>query len=193
MARTSDPAFYASEYIPQLASAVQPLIFAKTKDGIRQRCSVDHISVIVKGAITQAHIDTMKPRHLRGASTSKIVSLSPAAFKVAIGLGRWTTGKTFFQHYNAPVDLMTRAPRPDSMSVHGQQLLRWGWTPTPPLKVTAEEYDEPFDFWVGKTIPHLGRISAFDNGRYSVKRKQVTHCELMGLLSKARGGIRLSI
>ena len=193
MQRSADPEKFAPEYITQLATSVQPLIFAKTKAGVRLKCSVDHISNIAKKAIAAANITTMKPRHLRGASTSKIVLLSPEATAVAMGLGRWTTAKTFLQHYNAPVDLMTRAPRPDSMSGHGQQLLRWGWTPTPPLKVTAEEYDEPFDFWIGKTIPHLGRISAFDNGRYSVKRKQVTHCELMGLLSKARGGIRLSI
>jgi hypothetical protein len=25
------------------------------------------------------------------------------------------------------------------------------------------EYDEPFDFWVGKSIPYLGRVSKFDN------------------------------
>ena len=110
-----------------------------------------------------------------------------------MGLGRWTTAKTFLQHYNAPVDLMTLTPRPDSISLHGQQLLRWGWTPTPPLLVTAEEYDEPFTFWVGKSIPRLGRISKFDNGKYTMKQKQVTHGELMGLLSTARGGNRLTI
>jgi hypothetical protein len=186
MARTSDPALYAAEYITQLAATVQPLIFAKTKDGIRQRCSVDHISVIIKGAIAQAHIDTMKPRHLRGASTSKIVALSPAALTVALGLGRWTTGKTFFQHYNAPVTMLTQSAPPDSISMHGQQLLRWGWDPTPPPQVTADEYDSPSEFWVGQIVPHLGRIARFDDGRYSVARRQVTHCELMGLISSAR-------
>jgi hypothetical protein len=186
MARTSDPAFYAAEYIPQLASAVQPLIFAKTKDGIRQRCSVDHISVIIKGAIAQAHIDTMKPRHLRGASTSKIVALSPAAFTVALGLGRWTTGKTFLQHYNAPVTMIAQSKPPDCISMHGQQLLRWGWDPTPPSQVTVAEYDSPSEFWVGRIVPRLGRIAKFDDGKYSVARRQVTHCELMGLISTAR-------
>jgi integrase len=193
MQRSADPDQFAPEYIPQIATSVQPLIFAKTKAGLRIKCSVDHISNIAKKAISAANITTMKPRHLRGASTSKIVLLSPDATAVAMGLGRWTTPKTFLQHYNAPVDLMTRAPCPGSISLHGQQLLRWGWTPTPPLQVTAEEYDEPFDFWVGKLIPHLGRISKFDNGRYAIKQKQVTHCELMGLVSKARGGDRLTI
>ena len=184
---------YAPEYIPQIAAAVQPLIFARTREGVRQKCSVDHISNIVKKAISQAGIIEMKPRHLRGASTSKIVLLSPAATSVAMGLGRWTTPKTFLQHYNAPVELLTQEPSSDGISMHGQQLLRWGWTPTPPLQVTAEEYDQPSDFWVGKSISRVGRVSNFDNGKYTVAKKQVAHCEFMGLLSKARGGNRLTI
>ncbi len=193
MQRSSNPEQYAPEYIAQIAASVQPLIFAKTKNGVRLKCSVDHISNIAKKARSAAHISTMKPRHLRGASTSKIVLILPEATKVAMGLGRWTTAKTFLQHYNAPVDLMTTDLRPDSISLHGQQLLRWGWTPTPPLQVSAAEYDEPFDFWVGKSVPQLGRVSKFDNGRYMVARKQVTHCELMGLIPQARGGIRLTL
>jgi hypothetical protein len=132
---------------------VQPLIFAQTKNGLRQKCSVDHISVTLKKAIAQAHIATMKPRHLRGASTSKIVLLSPEALTVAMALGRWTTGKTFFQHFNAPVTLLPQGPVPDEIKMNGQQLLRWGWDPTPPPQVTAVEYDAPFSFWVGKSIP----------------------------------------
>jgi hypothetical protein len=191
--RSSNPEEYAPEYITQIAASVQPLIFARTKGGVRQKCSVDHISNIVKKAIAQAGIITMKPRHLRGAATSKIVLLSPAATPVAMGLGRWTTPKTFLQHYNAPVDLMTPEPSSDGISMHGQQLLRWGWTPTPPPRVTAEEYDQPSDFWVGKFFPLLGRVSKFDNGKYTVAKKRLAHCELMGLLSKARGGDRLTI
>jgi hypothetical protein len=120
--RSSDPEQYAMEYITQLASSVQPLIFARTKDGLRQKCSVDHISVILKKAVSRAKIDTMKPRHLRGASTSKIVLLSPDALSVAMGLGRWTTGRTFFQHYNAPVTLLPQNPLPDSIKMNGQQI-----------------------------------------------------------------------
>jgi hypothetical protein len=193
MQRSSDPEQYEPEYIPQIAASVQPLIFAKTTQGVRRKCSVDHISKVIQRAISQAGITTMKPRHLRGASTSKIVLLSPEATPVATKLGRWTTAKTFLQHYNAPVDLLTLTPRPDSMATQGQQLLRWGWKPTTPPAITAEEYDEPFDFWIGKYIRNLGRVSKFDNGKYTVARKQVAHCELMGLISKARGGDRISI
>ena len=106
---------------------------------------------------------------------------------VAMGLGRWTTGKTFLQHYNAPVSLLTADPPPESITTNGQQLLRWGRTPSPPPRVSAAEYDEPFAFWIGKSVPGVGRIAKFDDGNYSVARKQVTHTELMGLISKARG------
>jgi hypothetical protein len=119
--------------------------------------------------------------------------LSPAATSVAMGLGRWATPKTFLQHYNAPVELLTQEPSSDGISMHGQQLLRWGWTPTPPLQVTAEEYDQPSDFWVGKSISRVGRVSNFDNGKYTVAKKQVAHCEFMGLRSKAQGGDRLTM
>jgi hypothetical protein len=51
---------------------------------------------------------------------------------VAMGLGRWTTGKTFLQHYNAPLTLLTDASPPESIATNGKQLLRWGWTPSPP-------------------------------------------------------------
>jgi hypothetical protein len=186
LARTTDPDLYASEFIPQIAASVQPLVFARLQGGLRQKCSVDHISVIVKGAIARANMDAMKPRHLRGASTSKNLTLSPDALQIAMGLGRWTTGQTFFQHYNAPVTLLTPAVPPDSISKHGQQLLRWGWDPIPPPNVTVTEYDAPFVFWVGKSIPGLGRISKFDDGKYSVARQHVTHGDLMGLVSSAR-------
>ncbi len=139
MVRSADPDQFAAVYLAQLAESVQPLFYARTVAGVRQQCSVDHISNIIKRAILQAKISTMKPRHLRGASTSKIVLLSPDATSVAMGLGRWTTPKTFLQHYNAPVDVLTRNPCPEDISMNGQQLLRWGWNPTPPSHVSTTE------------------------------------------------------
>jgi hypothetical protein len=62
------------------------LIFAKIVDGLHQKCSVNHISAILKQAIAWAGIEAMKPRHLRGASTSKIFLLFPEAISVAMGL-----------------------------------------------------------------------------------------------------------
>ena len=187
MLRSADPVQFATVYLAQLADSVQPLVYAKTVAGVRQKCSVDHISNIIKTAISRAHISTMKPRHLRGASTSKIVLLSPDAMSVAMGLGRWTSPRTFLQHYNAPVDLLTKAPCPEGISMNGQQLLRWGWTPSPPPDVSAEEYDEHFDYWIGKAIPRVGRIIKFIDGKYWVAKQRVTHGQLMGMISKARG------
>ncbi len=75
--------------------------------------------------------------------------------------------------------------------MHGQQLLRWGWSPTPPLGVTVAEYDEAAPDWVGRSIPRLGRITTFDDGRYAVAKRHPTHSELMRLISTARadGGV----
>ena len=187
MLRSADPDQFATVYLAQLADSVQPLVYAKTVAGVRQKCSVDHISNIIKTAISRAQISTMKPRHLRGASTSKIVLLSPDAMSVAMGLGRWTSPRTFLQHYNAPVDLLTQATCPEGISRNVQQLLRWGWTPSPPPDVSAEEYDEHFDYWVGRAIPRVGRIIKFIDGKYWVAKQQVTHGQLMGMISKARG------
>ncbi len=186
LARSTDPDLYASEFIPKIAASVRPLVYARLRDGLRRKCSVDHISVIVMKAIARAKMETMKPRHLRGASTSKIFMLFPDALPVFMGLGRSTTGHTFFQHYNAPVTLLTQTLRPGSIATHGQQLLRWGWDPIPPPNVTTAEYEAPFDFWVDTSIPRLGRISKFDDGQYSVARKHVTHGDLMGLISSAQ-------
>ncbi len=82
--RSSNPGEYAPEYIAQIAASVQPLIFARTKEGLCQKCSVDHISNIVKKAISQAGIITMKPRHLRGASSVAVTSRNTS------GNGTWS-------------------------------------------------------------------------------------------------------
>jgi hypothetical protein len=64
--RSTDPEQYAAVYLAQLGDSVQPLVYAKTVGGVRQKCRVDHVSNIVKKAISQACIATMKPRHIRG-------------------------------------------------------------------------------------------------------------------------------
>jgi hypothetical protein len=68
---------------------------------------------------------------------------------------------------------------------------RVGPLPTP--QVTAEGDDGPLDFEGYNQIPHDGRISNIKKWKSSVKQQLVTQCELRGLLSKARGGIRLTI
>ena len=65
-------------------------------------------------------------------------------------------------------------------------LLRWGWSPKPPEGVMVDEYDEAFTFWVNRSIPRLGRIRTFDNGKYTVAKHHVSHVDLMELIAKAR-------
>ncbi len=100
--RSADPEPYAVVYLAQLAGSVQPRRYAKATEGVRQKCSVNHTSNIVKKAISQANIGTFRPRHSRGTSTSKRARLSPDAMSVAMGLGRWTS----------PTDVLAALQRP---------------------------------------------------------------------------------
>ena len=59
--------------------------------------------------------------------------------------------------------------------------------PTPPSHVSTTEYDEHFDYWVGRVIPRLGRITKIVEDKYWVAKQQVTHSQLMSMVSKARG------
>jgi hypothetical protein len=137
--RTSDPELYATVYIPELQISAQPLIYAHMEHGKLQHSSVDHISNIVRHAICDKQMGTMMTAHIRGASVSKIVQLAPSLTDQALALGRWTTQHTFRNHYQAPV-LGTWAPLPKSLLSNPQQVLRWGWTPTPPDNVSVAEY-----------------------------------------------------
>ena len=123
--------------------------------------------------------------HIRGASVSKIVQLAPSLIDQALALGRWTTPHTFRNHYQAPV-LGTWAPLPATLLSNLQQVLRWGWTPKPPDNISVAEYEKPPRYWVGRTIPALGKIATFDNGDYEVNNTLLKHWELMQSISEAR-------
>jgi hypothetical protein len=183
--RTSNPELYATVYIPELQISAQPLVYAREEHGKLQHSSVDHISNIIRRAINDKQMGTMMTAHIRGASVSKIVQLAPSLTNEALALGRWTTPHTFRNHYQAPV-LGTWAPLPKSMLSNPQQVLRWGWTPTPPDNVSVAEYEKPPKHWVGRTIPNLGKITKFDNGDYDVNNTLLKHWELMKLISEAR-------
>jgi hypothetical protein len=183
--RTSNPELYATVYIPELQISAQPLIYARMDHGKLQHSSVDHISNIVRRAINDRQMGTMMTAHIRGASVSKIVQLAPSLTDQALALGRWTTPHTFRNHYQAPV-LGNWAPLPKSLLSNPQQVLRWGWTPTPPDNVSVAEYEKPLKYWVGRTIPTLGKIAKFDNGDYEVNNTLLKHWELMKLISEAR-------
>ena len=146
--------------------------------GKLQHSSVDHISNIVRRAIHDKQMGTIMTAHIRGASVSKIVQLAPSLIDQALALGRWTTPHTFRNHYQAPV-LGTWAPLPKALLSNPQQVLRWGWTPQPPDNISVAEYEKPPRYWVGRTIPALGKISKFDNGDYEVNNTLLKHWELM--------------
>jgi hypothetical protein len=172
-------------HIPELQLASQPLMYAWLERGMLQQASVDHISKIVKRAIKDRKMDNMMTAHIRGASVSKIVQLVPELLDQALALGRWTTPYTFCNHYQTPV-LGNWPDVPNPIRKNPQQVLRWGWTPTPPEGISIAEYEKPPNHWVGKTIPSLGKVDAFDNGDYMVNGEQLHHWQFMQLLSDAR-------
>jgi hypothetical protein len=186
--RTSDPELYATVHIPELQLHSQPLIYARFEHGKLQHSSVDHISNIVKRAIKDKQMGNMMTAHVRGASVSKIVQLVPDLTEQALALGRWTTPHTFRNHYQAPV-MGTWAQVPNSIKHNPQQVLRWGWTPTPPDKVSVAEYEKTPRYWVGRTIPFCGKVDSFDNGDYMIKGCSYKHWELMQLISEKRSTI----
>ena len=132
----------------------------------------------------------MTARSVRGASPSKVELLFPDLLAEALRLGRWTNQKTFNMHYRGPVRLQSKNRPPDQIKTNIQQILRFGFTPTPPPSVSAVDYMKGPAFWVGKTIPRLGKISEFDEGIYTVVKsgtaKAFYHYELMFAVSKAR-------
>jgi len=186
--RTSDPELYATVFIPELQMASQPLVYAQWQHGRLQQASVDHISNIVKRAIKDKKMGSMMTAHIRGASVSKIVQLVPALTDQALALGRWTTPNTFRNHYQAPV-LGTWAKVPKTICNNPQQVLRWGWTPQPPAGISITEYEKPPSFWVGKTIPSLGKVTKFQDGDYMVNDLNLKHWEFMSLVSETRSSV----
>ena len=184
----SSGAEFAVTHVPELNIQAQSLVFARKRNGLLQPASVDHISNIVKGALTRAGMAPMTTRSVRGASPSKIVQLFPDLLPEALGLGRWTTKDVFNNHYQAPVKLVSSAKPPDSLKSNLQQILRWGFSPTPPPGVSVRDYMQGPGFWVGQSIQRVGKIQSFNEGVYIVgnANKELYHYELMEAISKAR-------
>ena len=134
-------------------------------------------------------MESMTMKSIRGASPSKLVQLFPELIDEALSLGRWTTRKTFCNHYQAPVQLATTEPPPTTIKSNVQQILRWGFQTTPPLHVSATDYMKGPTFWVGKEIGSV-KVEKFDEGIYDVtvagKLETLYHYELMEAVSKAR-------
>jgi hypothetical protein len=177
------------EEIPLLNLSAQAFVHGQKRGGFLQKASVDHIAKLVKYGLEEAGMSPMTARSVRGASPSKIVQLFPDLLPEALKLGRWTNQLTFNNHYQGPVRLQSNLTPPDSIKGNLQQVLRWGFEPTPPPHVSALDYMKGPEFWVGKTISQL-KIDAFEEGIYTAiakrVRKSLYHYELMIEVSKAR-------
>jgi hypothetical protein len=184
--QSSDPSLFKKVHIHQLEGEFQPLLYARFLHGKFLKASVDHCSNVVQAGIDRCEMGAMKTCHVRGASTSKIVQLVPEALPLAMGLGRWTEKTMFVQHYQAPVK-GTWKPVPKSARTNAQQILRWGFKPTPPPHVTAHDYEQGPAFWVGKKIGTTGKIVQYDDGDYILASgKKLVHWDLMQHISSAR-------
>lgn len=189
---------YAQHYMQQLDSYAQPFVHGKkNKEGKWAGASVDHIAKVIKDVMLNADMKNMTARSLRGASPSKIYQLFPKMLQQSLDLGRWTTSKTFFDHYCCPVSMRSSDKPPaslgvtrPSLEVNPQQVLRWGFKPNPPPRVAAREYYFLPSHWVSKTLPDDGLVESFEDGIYKVrypgKCDELFHYELMSRISEAR-------
>ena len=187
---------YALEHITEIDSDVQPLVFARKRKGLLQPSSVDHISNLVKQALKEAGMEDMTMKSVRGASPSKIVQLFPDLLPEALKLGRWTKKNTFCSHYQAPVKLLPLPPPPVALKQNLQQLLRYGFEPTPPPHVSSSEYMSPPEYWFDLRFVNrrdegdFMKVLSFAEGIYIVdvagKNKELYHYEWMGTLSEFR-------
>ena len=179
--RTSDTSIFATIYLKQIDSHVQPLVWGKFSKGMLRPASVDHVSNIVQSNMDMVGMGNMKTSHIRGACVSKIVDLAPNLRAEALALGRWTTDITFLSHYYAPL-LVAPLPLPVTNRSNPQQVLRWGWKASPPSGVTASDYEKGPTFWVGQNFS-AGKITSFNEGSYIVTKSRIsfelTHEELM--------------
>jgi hypothetical protein len=184
--RSTDSEEFGLHSIPQLEGSFQPLFYARRVKGKFQKASVDHCSNVIQAGIDRCEMGSMKTCHIRGASTSKIVQLVPEALPLALGLGRWTKKTMFVQHYQAPVK-GTWKPVPKKLQSNAQQILRWGFKPTPPPSVSVLEYERRPDRWVGVNIKHVGKVGMFDDGSYTLENgKQFNHWDFMMHISMTR-------
>ena len=175
--RSTDSEEFGLHDMPQLEGSFQPLFYAKRVKGKLQKASVDHCSNVIQAGIDRCDMGSMKTCHVRGASASKIVQLVPEALPLALGLGRWTTKTMFVQHYQAPVK-GTWKPAPKKLQSNAQQILRWGFEPTPPPLVSVAEYERRPDCWVGVYIKNVGKVGMFEDGSYTVQNVEAYKSQL---------------
>ena len=183
--RSSDDQLFATTHVAQLHGDFQPVFYGRKRNGKYQAASSDHLSNIAQAAIDRVDMGMMQTAHLRGASTSKIAQLVPSMRSEALRLGRWTTEATFAGHYEAEVK-GSWSQVPAKARSNCQQILRHGFSPKPPPKVSRKEYEASPTSWVGKPVRGEGVISRFEDGSYWLGSDELSHWELMDRLSTSR-------
>ena len=144
----------------------------------------DHLSNITQSAINRADMGGMQTAYLRAASSCKIAQLVPNMRIESIRLGRWGSESTFAQ-YERPV-VGVWAPVPTSVRGSCQWILRHGFAPKPPPKVSRTEYEAAPTSWTGEYIRGEGRITPLSDGEYLLGGDRVSHRTLMQRLSHSR-------
>ena len=189
MRRTDEPELYQQEFISEIQLSAQPMFYARLKDGKYQRASIDHISNVISSGLKWANMRGMTPKSIRGASPSKIIQLCPSSEAAALALGRWTTPKTFYNHYQGPVHQCPTDVK-KLRSANPQQILRYGFTAPTPTGVTVAEYMRPPDHWIGSDFTGFGKVISFSDGLYTVQKgrisRELLHWDFMRELGRYR-------
>ena len=144
----------------------------------------DHLSNITQSAMNRADMGGMQTAHLRAASSCKIAQLVPNMRMESIRLGRWSSESTFAL-YEQPV-VGVWAPVPASVQRSCQGILRHGFAPKPPPKVSRTEYEAAPTSWTNVRIGDEGRITPLPDGEYLLGGDRVSHRTLMQRLSLSR-------
>jgi hypothetical protein len=184
----------AEDHIQELNVTAQTFVCGRFQKNKFRSSSVDRISNVITAGLKAAGMKGMTPRSIRGATLSKIVTLHPEVLQGALDLGRWTNQLTFDNHYQGPVNLATEAPLPpEHKNENLQQILRWGFTPTPPIGIAVEEHSKGPGHWKGQHIQSFGAIESFVKGDYGVRLQtaptEITcffHYQLMAAIAESR-------
>ena len=173
MRRTNEPELYQEEFIADIQLSAQPMFYARLKDGKYQRASIDHISNVISSGLKWANMRGMTPKSIRGTSPLKIIQLCPSGEAAALVLGRWTTPKTFYNHYQGPVYQCPTDVK-KLRSSNPQQILGYSFTAPTPTGVTAADYMRPPGHWAGSTFNSLGKVVSFNDGLYTIQKGRIS-------------------
>jgi hypothetical protein len=183
----SDTSMVPRVDLPHAKIHAHPLFFGPLSprlDSTYAAPSATHLSSLVKELMDRdAHFGYMTPCNLRGGGSSKCVQLAPDMLSAVVKHCRWTTPDTFNKSYRLPVTCRAGPVICSLPTV--TEILRHGVRCSPP--VDLRRFNQPPDRWIGRLIPAVGAIMAFDDGVYSVQNSrgrtaQYCHSDLMQLI-----------